>query len=226
MPCNFTVSFNDATLFPSSKVKILGIIVDQHLTWEGHVSLVVRRCYATLRGMSKLARRLSNDVKKFLIEALVLPHIMYCITVWGGCGAVQRKRLQKVLNHCARVVFGVRKSARVTPLLEELQWSTIDTRICERDVAMLYRLFNHEHAPQSLRDLISYRSDVSARETRATAAGLLQPPRLRTEMAKRYFWYRALSIWNTAPSCVREAKSPAISRNETGAWLTARGLKG
>ena len=225
-PCNFTVSFNDATLSPSSKVKILGIIVDEHLTWEGHVSLVVRRCYATLRGLSKLAHRLSNDVKRFLIEALVLPHIMYCITVWGGCGVEQRKRVQKVLNHCARVVFGARKSARVTPLLEELQWSSIDTRICERDVAMVHRLLNHEHAPQSLRDLISYRSDVSARDTRATAAGLLEPPFSRTETAKRHFWYRALSLWNTAPSSVREAESPAISRNETGAWLTARGPEG
>ena len=80
---NFSVSFNNAALVPSSKAKILGIVVDANLSWEAHVSLVVRRCYATLSGLSKLSGSLSRDVKKFLIESLVFPH-MYCITVWGG----------------------------------------------------------------------------------------------------------------------------------------------
>ena len=142
-PTSFTVSFNNATLVPCNSVKLLGIVVDDRLTWESHVSLVVRRCYATLRGLSKLSHSLTHDVKKFLMESLVLPHIMYCITVWGGCSVTQRKRVQKVLNHCARVVFCARKSAHVTPLLEDLQWSGIDTRISERDIAMLHRLFNH-----------------------------------------------------------------------------------
>ena len=131
-----------------------------------------------------------------------------------------------MLNHCARVVFCARKSAHVTPLLEELQWSGIDARICERDITMLHRLFNHMHAPQCLRGAISHRSDVSVRDTRATAAGLLQLPRVRTELARRHFWHRALSLWNTVPACVRETKSSVVSKRETGAWLRARDRDG
>ena len=91
---------------------------------------------------------------------------------------------------------------------------------------MLHRLFNHIHAPQCLRGAISHRSEVSARDTRATATGLLQLPRVRTEMARRYFCYRALSLWNTAPACVREAKSSVVSKRETGAWLRVRDRDG
>ena len=53
VPSNFSVTFDGTTLVPSAKTRILGIIIDAHLTWEAHVSLVVRRCYATLRGLSK-----------------------------------------------------------------------------------------------------------------------------------------------------------------------------
>ena len=63
-PTSFTVSFNNATLVPCNSVKLLGIVVDDRLTWESHVSLVVRRCYATLRGLSKLSHSLTHDVKK------------------------------------------------------------------------------------------------------------------------------------------------------------------
>ena len=120
--CFNSITFNGTILVPSANAKILGIIVDGHLTWESHVSLVVRYCCAILCGLSKMSHSLSCDVKKFLIEALVISHIIHCITVWGGCGVTQRKRVQKVLYHCARVVFSVRKSEHVTPLLEELVW--------------------------------------------------------------------------------------------------------
>ena len=224
-PDSFSITFNGTTLVPSANAKILGIIVDGHLTWESHVSLVVRRCYAALRGLSKMSHSLSRDVKKFLIEALVIPHIMYCITVWGGCGVTQRKRVQKVLNHCARVVFSVRKSEHVTPLFEELEWASVDVRVSERDIAMVHRLLNRLYVPQCLRDSISYRGDVSVRETRAAVAGHLQLPRVRTEMARRFFGFRAPSLWNEAPADVKEAKSSALCRRRAAAWLMARNVK-
>ena len=222
IPDSFSVTFNGTTLVPTTKVKLLGVIVDAHLTWEAHVSLVVRRCYATLRGLSKLAYCLSYDVKKFLVESLVIPHIMYCITVWGGCGVTQRRRVQKVLNHCARIVFCSRKSEHVSPLLEELQWASVDTRVSERDMAMLHRLLNRLHVPQSLRDAVEYRRDVSVRGTRAAAAGQLQLPRVHTELARRSFRYRAVSLWNEAPADVRASRSSAVFRRRVEAWLTGR----
>ena len=83
MCTDFSVIFNDTTLQCSSSAKVLGIVVE-HLSWEAQVSLVVRRCYAMLHGLSKFCCGLSREVKTTLIEALAFPHILYCITVWGG----------------------------------------------------------------------------------------------------------------------------------------------
>ena len=87
----------------------------------------------------------------------LISYIMYCIGVWGGCGTTQKKRVQKILNHCARVVFSVRKFKHVSALLEELQWASVDRRVCERDIAMVHQLLNSLYAPQCLRNCISYR---------------------------------------------------------------------
>ena len=38
----------------------------------------------------------------------------------------QRHRLQKVINHCARIVFCSKKYEHVTPLLKQLNWPTLD----------------------------------------------------------------------------------------------------
>ena len=127
----------------------------------------------------------------------LIPHIMYCINVWGGCGTAQKKCVQKILNQCARVAFSVHKFEHVSPLLEELQCASVDRRVCERDIAIVHQLL---YAPQRLRNRISYWADVSARDTRAAATGQLQLPRVRTELAQRFFAFRALSLWNEAPA--------------------------
>ena len=125
-------------------------------------------------------------------------------------------------NHCARVVFSARKSDHVSPLFEELQWASVDMRVCESDIAMMHSLLNRLYAPQCLRGSISHRSDVSVRDPRAAVAGQLQLPRVRTELAKRFFGSRAVSPWNEAPADVKEAKRSAGCRRNTEAWLKSR----
>ena len=193
---SFSITVGDTKIEPSSSTKVLGMIVDSNLTFEAQISAVIRRCYATIGGLAKLSRSLPENVKKMIIETLVFPHLTYCMTVWAGCGISQKQRLQKVLNHCAQIVKGVRRGAHVTPLLREMQWPCSDDLIAERDMDMLHWLLRNQHAPVSLRERPAFRENVSSRRTRATEAGQLQLPKVRTEQARRYFHFRAVSSWN------------------------------
>ena len=216
---DFCMHFGDAMVQPSPKAKVLGIVVDEGLTFESHVSAVVRRCYAVLGGLCKFTHRLPQQVKQMIVEALVFPHIVYCLTVWSGCGVTQRRRIQKMINHCAQVVKGTRRSAHVTPLLRDLKWPSLETLICERDLGMMHSILRDLRAPSSLCERVSYRSDVSARESRATHANLLELPRVRTEHARRFFQYRASEWWNAAPESVKSARTAYGCRRKARQWL-------
>ena len=175
------------------------MILDRHLVWESHVSAVVKRCYACICGISKFSRQLTHNVKKRLIECLVFPHVYYCLTVWGGCSQAQRYRVQKVINHCARIVTGTRKFDHVTPVLTQLEWPKLDELLVERDIAAVHRILFAPIAPVALRTRLPYRSAVSSRSTRASDDQLLELPKVRTELARRSFAFRASQTWNTAP---------------------------
>ena len=60
--------FGDAVIHPSPCIKIIGVNVDQHLYLQSHVDLIVRRCYATLGVLSKVAHKLPQSVKKIIVE--------------------------------------------------------------------------------------------------------------------------------------------------------------
>ena len=153
---DFRVKFNEAKIHPSPSAKVLGVTVDSNLTFEAHISSVIRRCYATMGGLAKLARSLPEEVKKMIIEALVFPHLAYCTTVWAGCGTTQRHRIQKVINHCAQIVKGVRRSAHVSPILQELKWPSVDNLVAERDLAIMHWMLFHDQAPASLCERVMY----------------------------------------------------------------------
>ena len=73
-----------------------------------------------------------------IIESLVFPHLTYCMTVWAGCGTTQRRRIQRVMNHCAQIVKGCRRSAHVSAILQELRWPSVDNLVSERDLALMH----------------------------------------------------------------------------------------
>ena len=117
---DFSVSFGDDEISPSDSVKILGVTLDSHLSWDSHVGTVVRRCNMILIGLARLRHKLPKCTRQLLVQALVFPHIRYCLTVWGNCSASLKARVQKLINFGARIVSGLGRRDHVTPVLKEL----------------------------------------------------------------------------------------------------------
>ena len=193
--------------------KVLGVHIDSCLTWEHHVAAITRRCYCIPIGLARMQRRVPRETKRLLIEALVFPHLQYCLCVWGSCTAAQKRRLQKCVNFGARIVTGLGCREHISGALNELEWQPIQAMITERDVCTMYRLVHDKNAAELLRSRIISRSDVSERATRSTYDGRLEVPRSRTEFARRSFFNRAVRSWNDLPLTSRTAPSVVIFKN-------------
>ena len=201
---NFSITIGDVKIEPSSSTKMLGMMVASSLTFEDHISAVIRRCYATIGGLSKLSRSLPETVKKMLIETLVFPHLRYLL--FDSVGGMWKKSKVKITKSAAPLCANCKGC------------SSVSSRDAERDMGLVHWLLTSEHAPVSLRERMIFREDVSVRSTRATEAGQMELPRVRTEHARHYFQFRSISSWNAAPAAVREANSSAQCRRLTRKW--------
>ena len=91
-------------------MKVLGMKVDQHLTWKEHVVNVIKSSYDTLRSLKLLKQHTSYKLRKTLAEGLTLLKIDYGSAVYQNVPKFLIKRLQKVqmisagyeLNHFAK----------------------------------------------------------------------------------------------------------------------------
>ena len=83
----FVLQVNDVDIRPTKHIKVLGVLLDQTLSWEPHISSLVRRSNAILVSLFKIRHHLSPDILKILVQAHVFHHLQYCSSVWGGMPA-------------------------------------------------------------------------------------------------------------------------------------------
>ena len=194
----FHINLSGTTIHPSTTVKVLGVFLDQHLTWEAHISAIVRRCNAILVSLFKIRHHLNHEVLKLLVCVHVFPHIQYCLSVWGGAVDCHMNRIQKVIHFAARLVTGVRRYEHISPALETLGWISVTEMVRRHDCVNVFRALHESDSPSALRSLFTTREEAFQRSTRASTNGVgsLHLPRVRLTATQRQFPYRAAAAWN------------------------------
>lgn len=204
----------DNTSVPTvSSVRNLGVHINSHLTLSTHVTAIVKTCFAVLRQIRSVRRSLTRDALITLIRALVISKVDYCNSVMAGVSGILISRLQSVLNAAARLIFAVRKSDRITPLLRDLHWLKVRERIKFRLCVLAYHSL-HSTAPAYIAESLHLASSIEGRRRlRSTAdMDLLVPATHCSTLGDRSFPVAAARAWNTLPSSIRLSPSLNVFR--------------
>lgn len=85
-------------------VKLLGLNIDEDLSWKVHVSSVIKKIGKGNYLLWRHKKKLNIDTKKTIYESFVRTHILYCITVWGSAKNSILKPLTAVLKKIWRKI--------------------------------------------------------------------------------------------------------------------------
>ena len=88
-----------------SEHKLLGVIIDNELSWKAHTTALCKRLSGKLYTLSKLKLFLDYDSRKMFVNAHIRCHIDYASTVWDGCGAGQLSALNSLHRRAAKLIL-------------------------------------------------------------------------------------------------------------------------
>ena len=88
------IYINDHKIKRNYTVKYLGIMLDENLKWESHISFVCRKISRDIGIMGRARPYLSSKELLLLYNSFILPHLNYCAMIWGSA---YQTRLQKIL---------------------------------------------------------------------------------------------------------------------------------
>ena len=75
--------------------KILGVLIDNNLTWTSHIDALTKKMVSNLWLLSRMKEYLSTDQRVQFYKSYVQPHINYCSAIWGGTSQRNLDRIYK-----------------------------------------------------------------------------------------------------------------------------------
>ena len=207
------VAVADAKIRPSDSVKSLGVIIDNTLSFNAHVSSVCKAAHFHTRALSHIRKNISEKTALTVASTMVGARLDYCNSILYGASKSNLQKLQRVQNSLARIVTGTRRIEHITPVLARLHWLPIAMRV-EYKVALLTFKVVTTQQPGYLNDLVKLHAP--ARQLRSSSrVNRLQLDTAKTQFASRAFRYAAPTVWNSLPSELTTDLS-SLSRFKTG----------
>ena len=84
---------NNTNIEKVEQFKFLGLTLDSNLNWKKHSDNITNKCSQIIGILNRLKQILPQNIKIMLYNALLLPHINYCLVTWGyQCKRITEKR--------------------------------------------------------------------------------------------------------------------------------------
>ena len=145
-----------------------------------HISALSRSCFFQLCQLRSIKQSLTLEATKTFVHAFLSSRLDYCNSVLAGVSGQLVHRLQVIQNAAARLLTGVHKYERMTPVLRSSTWLPLRQRITFT-TAVIVRLQLQGEEPLYLTELCRpISSDAGHRHLRSAFTRRLIVPRMKT----------------------------------------------
>ena len=200
-----SIQIGTATLTLSETVKNLGVIIDQDLTFKDQISAVIKACNYAIYNLKPLKKYIPLQLFVTIVHQEVISRLDYCNALYLHLPKRQLKRLQIVINRCARMIFGLKRTARITTYLKtRLHWLPIAARIDFKVLLLVFKAIEFNQ-PQYLCDsLITTRRETRLKEHKSKGGHAF---------IRRSFHHSAPRLYNKIPRKIKSLKIAAFKKN-------------
>ena len=114
---NIQLQFGNVSINSSSSVRNLGVMFDSTMSMSEHINSVCKSVNFHIRNLWRIRRFISQEACHHAVRALVLSPIDYANSLLYGAKESDLKRLQRLQNKAARLVFSCRQDQSSSKLL-------------------------------------------------------------------------------------------------------------
>ena len=88
----------------SKEEKILGVIIDNKLSFKSHIKELCKKASQKLAALSRLSGYLNSNEKQLIFNSVLKSQFNYCPLVWMFCSRNSNNMINKIHERALRVV--------------------------------------------------------------------------------------------------------------------------
>ena len=191
-----TLKLHHTKLYESTKIKYLGLILDNKLNWKAHIAELSKKLSRAVGMLYKIKTFVTPSVLRSLYYSLFNSHLAYGLVVWGSANKTD---LDKIKNLQKRAIYAISdrsEDTSINHLLSNLKILNIDD-LFKLQLSSLMWDYDHDIIPSSLKDLFKRSNIVHKYGTRGATRGNLYYSKVNnTKYGINSFKYQGIQILN------------------------------
>ena len=136
------IHFDNSSISRSSSVKYLGVILDEHLTWNEHIADTCNKLKRYFKIFYSIRRFLNIEQVKTIYYALIYSRIKYGILVYRSANKNKIARIQTLQNKLLKVLLSRNYRHSTNILHNELEILKVNDIAKVDSLAFIHNYFN------------------------------------------------------------------------------------
>ena len=96
---------NGTTIKKEDNIKDLGVVVQNHLSWDKHIQTMVKKAFNVLWFLKRtLGKAVDSSVKNIFYCSLVKPHLEYGSIIWSVAAKTNLKLIEYVQKRASKFI--------------------------------------------------------------------------------------------------------------------------
>ena len=157
----FDLIYNDITLKHSSHEKVLGVTIDNKLSFDEHFINICKTANKKLNALSIINHYMKQNQKEILLS-FIISHFSYCSLIWMFCSKKSTKKINAVHERSLRIIRNDCESLYPL-LLDEAHQITFHQRCINSLMIEVYKHLNG-HSPDIMNDIFKLKISTSSRQ--------------------------------------------------------------
>ena len=127
------LQINNSNIQSTSEFNFLGLHINTKLNWDTHVNVIGNKISRVIGIIKKLQFIFAKEILLSIYNALILPHINYCLLSWGSGSAAKNIFLKQ--KWALHAISCAGYNAHTEPLFKMYKLLKIDDIQCRHKVS-------------------------------------------------------------------------------------------
>ena len=118
----------------------LGIILDEHLTWQDHCDKVANKMARNTGVLNRIKKLVPTTSLLTIYNSLIFSHLSYGLEVWGGTSARNFKRITGIQKKAIRIINKSHWLAHTEPRMKKLEILKVNDQHQFQCLSLMYNM--------------------------------------------------------------------------------------
>ena len=211
-----TLKIDQCQIKSSKEEKLLGITIDNKLSFDAHVNNMCNKVSQKLNALTRIANYINPDQRRVVMKAFIISQFGYCPLVWMFHSRRINNRINRLHERALRLAHND-YGASFQDLLIKDKSVTIHQRNLQVFAILLYKIINNE-TPEIVREIfyIDYQPHYNLRQNLEFQTVNIRTVRYGTESLT----HLANKIWSIIPTEAKSAPTLQSFKQQIKLWQT------